>query len=132
MRLIPLAIAAALSAAMPVSALAQADSPPAAAQADPALDAMVAGYQNMVGTTSPDGATVRRVWADGRAMVFSVEAPADYAREASWIIGVISQGICERQPDFFDNGRTIRIDIDRAGTVETASRNSCSTETYED
>jgi len=104
---------------------------PSAAQADPGLDAMVERFQPMVGTRSPDGALVRRVWAEGRIMVLTAEAPATYSYGPNWISWAVASGICE-QPDgpaFFQRGNAIRIEIVMAeGGTRSATRDACPTE----
>jgi hypothetical protein len=118
MKLIPIMLAAAcLVAAVP-----------AAAQADPELERMIESYRPMIGNASPEGAVVRRIWADGRIMVVSVEAPASYERTPAWIANAVAIGICsdEEGRAFLAGGHTIRIEITKAGgAMESATRDVC-------
>lgn len=117
----------ALTAALFLAAAAPA---PAQAPADAALDRMVASYQFLVGTTSPEGALVRRVWADGRAMVVTVEAPASYMRSPAWVANAVAIGICtdDEGRAFFAGGHNVRVEITKPGQAQqSATRDSCGT-----
>lgn len=100
----------------------------AAVQDDPAVARQAEAFRSIVGRESPDGAVIRSVEAQGRALVIRATIPEGYTFPVEEAARAFSSGMCEDSDGvaFFRDGRTVRVEMTPPqGPPRVATQDHC-------
>ena len=118
MKPILLALAAALAAGPAMAAV----------QNDPVVARQAEAFRSIVGRESPDGAVIRSVEAQGRALVIRATIPDSYTFPVEEAAKAFSDGMCQDSDGaaFFREGRTVRVEMTpQQGPVRVGVQDHC-------